>query len=82
MGNSQSDTPLIRINLNLQECFVSRCCLPLPKVRKTSQQQQEKDEEDGEEQVAVVIDINRNVEEESEVIGGAVCSKRLRTQSL
>ena len=26
MGNGQSDTPLVRVQLNLKDCFVSNCC--------------------------------------------------------
>jgi len=26
MGNGQSDRPLVRIQLNLKDCFVSNCC--------------------------------------------------------
>ena len=26
MGNGQSDVPLVRMQLNLKDCFVSQCC--------------------------------------------------------
>ena len=79
MGNSQSDTPLIRLQMSLKDCFVSHCCMA------ASIETEEEAEQEAPRGTDEVDNINTSPE------GGEVmqalaplpsCQRKHRTQSL
>lgn len=44
MGNTTSDRPLARIQINLKDCFVSHCCVVTSEEEEEEQEQEKEDE--------------------------------------